>query len=252
MVDASLVIHKPRVTDRVIAAAVSKQDRSRYVVRVPDAQIIEVDPASTSTRVLAPSGEWATTVRSIDRRVSRALGAWTETHNIVDGALMPSICPAGGSVYFTLKNQPDTGRESVSTVCDITAELSDIKRGSKDDRYRLVWRVMEAEFKGRIEGGEDDDDELAEDEESRCASSTAADYPGDADGAADDQGAADDHGAADEEGKAAEATAADATAEHGATAADHGETAEHLKETDLHDITAQLQSIVRALQKVPR
>ena len=154
-----VLIHKPRVNDKVIAAAISKHDRSRYVVRVPGAMIVDVDPASMATRVLAPRGEWEAAVRAVDRRVGRALAAWTERHNIVDGALMPSICPAGGSVYFTLKNQPDTGRESVSTVCDITAELSDIKRGSKDDRYRLVWRVMEAEFRESAAVADDGDDE---------------------------------------------------------------------------------------------
>jgi hypothetical protein len=62
MGDKGVVIHKPRVTDRVIAAAVSKQDTSRYAVRIPGAQIIDLNPSSTSTRVLAPSGEWAKTV----------------------------------------------------------------------------------------------------------------------------------------------------------------------------------------------
>lgn len=153
-----VVFHTPRVTDRVIAAAVSKQDRTRHVIRVPDAKIVDVEARSQTTRVLAPHGDWVDVVRSIDKRARAVLPEWTEKHDIKSGKLAPSVCSTGGSVFFTLKNQPDAGRDALKTVCDITAELSDIKRGSGDDTYRLVWRVLEADFKERDSDDCDDDD----------------------------------------------------------------------------------------------
>lgn len=161
-------LHTPRVTERVAAAAVSKPDRTRHVVRIPDAKIIEVDPVSVTTRVLAPNGPWAEEVRSIDRSVARALDEWTERHNLREGPLRRTIRPADGLVFFTLKNQPESGRDSELSVCDITAELCDIKRSSRDDTYRLVWRVKEAEFKERHL--EDSDEESPEEDDS-CSGS---------------------------------------------------------------------------------
>ena len=160
-----VVFHTPRVTDRVVAAAVSKQDRTRHVIRVPDAKIVDVETRSQTTRVLAPYGEWVDVVRAIDRKARALLPEWTEKHDIKSGRLAPSVCSTGGSVFFTLKNQPDAGRDALKTVCDITAELSDIKRGSGDDSYRLVWRVLEADFKERDseEWEEEEDDGVAGD-----------------------------------------------------------------------------------------
>jgi hypothetical protein len=150
-----IVLHNPRVTDRISAAAVSRVDRTRHVIRIQEAKIVDVDTVSQTTRIFAPALGWANEVKKIDRAVAAELPDWIRRHGLREGNLKKTICDVGDCCFFSLKNQPDNGPDAVSTVCDVTAELSDIKITLKDNHYRLIWRILEAEFKERI--SEEDD-----------------------------------------------------------------------------------------------